>query len=153
MTLKTLNKSDIRKLNDVLLEKYGREFLNKKDFVQLAFQPFKHIKINKEFAFFYFEDEPVPFLKLLIKNLFLKKIFVDKGAIKHVCNGADVMRPGIVKVDESIKKGEIVVIVDEAYEKPLVVGKALYDGEEIINKKEGKVVKNLHFVSDDKWGL
>lgn len=132
---------------------YGKEFFHKKDFVQIIEKPIKHIQKNKEPIFFYHEDKPIPLLKLLFKDQFLKTITVDMGAVKFICNGADVMRPGITHVDDDIKKEEIVVIVDINNKKPLVVGETLYFGDEITQKTDGKVIKNLHFITDDKWTL
>ena len=85
---------------------------------------------------------------LLAGKLSLPKVVVDKGAIRFVVNGADIMRPGIVKVDD-FGNGDFVVIVDETMNKPLAVGKAMYSSEELRDKKEGKVVLSVHFYGDD----
>ena len=153
MGSKTLSKSEIKNINEQILDLYGREFFDKKDFVQLFDKPVKHLKSNKDPIFFYFDDKPVPFLKFLYKTSFLKKVVVDMGAVKFVCGGADVMRPGIVEIDESIGVDEFVVVVDEVNKKPLVVGQALFSGVDMKEKTEGKVIKNLHFVSDELWSL
>ena len=73
------------------------------------------------------------------------------GAIRFVANGADIMRPGITKIDSSIKKGDIIDIVDETHDRSLAVGKALYDAREMEAKKSGKVVQNLHTIQDAVW--
>ena len=78
------------------------------------------------------------------------KVVVDKGAMPHIINGADVMKPGIVYADESIKKGEFVYVVVEEKETPLAVGIALVDGKEMKNGK-GKAVKNIHHLKDKIW--
>ncbi|HIP58061.1 MAG TPA: DUF1947 domain-containing protein [Archaeoglobus profundus] len=78
------------------------------------------------------------------------KIVVDKGAMPHIINGADVMKPGIIYADESIKKGEFVYVVVEEKETPLAVGIALVDGKEMKNGK-GKAVKNIHHLKDKIW--
>ncbi|MCC7574272.1 RNA-binding protein [Candidatus Woesearchaeota archaeon] len=153
MSSKTLNKSEIKQLNQTLNDLYGKEFFNKKDLIQITQNPIKHIKLNKEPVFFFEKEKPIPLLKLLLKEQFLKTITVDMGAIKFICNGADVMKPGITDLDENIRKGEIIVIVDEKNKKPLVVGETLYSGEEIKQKTDGKVIKNLHFITDNKWDL
>ena len=44
---------------------------------------------------------------------------IDRGALKFVCNGAKVMRPGIINFD-SFKKGEIVVVKDQTHGKELL---------------------------------
>lgn len=73
------------------------------------------------------------------------------GAIKFVTNGADIMRPGIKEINEKIKKNEIICVIDEKYGKPLAICRALFDADEIKEKKEGKVLENLHYVGDKKW--
>ena len=52
------------------------------------------------------------------------KAIVDAGAIKFVCNGANVMRPGIKKFTE-FEKDDIICVVEEVHSKFLAVGKAL----------------------------
>lgn len=78
------------------------------------------------------------------------KATVDAGAIKFVCNGANVMRPGIKKFSE-FKKDDIICVVEEAHNKFLAVGKALVSSEEMSSITKGEVVKNLHYVSDKYW--
>jgi len=78
------------------------------------------------------------------------RVVVDEGAVKFIINGADVMRPGIVDADESIKKGEFCYVVVEKKLTPLAVGIALVDGSEMIGEK-GKAVKNIHHLDDRIW--
>jgi PUA domain protein len=94
----------------------------------------------------------IPVLTLLLnKQVELKKIVVDKGAIRFVTNAADVMRPGITQIDPSIKKGDIVVIVDENHDRALAIGKSLLDAKDMEEKQSGKVVRNLHTIQDNVW--
>jgi len=153
MSSKTLSKSEIKRLNEETQQLYGISLFNKKDFLQLIEMPIKYISLNKEPILFYHEQKIIPFLKTIIKNPFLKKITVDMGSIKFICNGADIMRPGIVEIQDNIKEKEIIMIIDEKNQKPIVIGETLFSGEEIKQKTEGKVIKNLHYVSDDKWSL
>jgi PUA-domain protein len=81
------------------------------------------------------------------------KIVVDMGAVPYVCNGADVMAPGIVRVEGEFGNGELVLVVDEKHGKPLALGESVYDSESVRNTKQGAVVKNLHFVSDKIWNF
>jgi PUA-domain protein len=81
------------------------------------------------------------------------KIVVDMGAVPYVCNGADVMAPGIVRVEGEFGKGDLVLVVDEKHGKPLALGESIYDAETARNTKQGAVVKTLHFVSDKIWNL
>jgi PUA-domain protein len=81
------------------------------------------------------------------------KIVVDMGAVPFVCNGADVMAPGIVRVQGEFGKGDLVLVVDEKHGKPLALGESVYDAESARNTKQGVVVKTLHFVSDKIWNF
>ncbi|MEM2946914.1 MAG: DUF1947 domain-containing protein [Candidatus Bathyarchaeia archaeon] len=90
---------------------------------------------------------------LLFKELFsfLPKVVVDMGAIPHVCNGADVMAPGILRFEGEFLNGDVVLVVDEKYGKPIAVGEILYTSEEAAGVKHGVVVKNVHHVGDKIW--
>jgi len=81
------------------------------------------------------------------------KIVVDMGAVPYVCNGADVMAPGIVRVEGEFSKGDLVLVVDEKHGKPLALGESLFDVSSVRNTRQGVVVKNVHFVSDKIWNL
>jgi PUA domain protein len=77
-------------------------------------------------------------------------VTVDMGAVKFVCNGAKVMRPGITSFDP-FKKGDIVVVNDQTHSKALAVGIALEDSEAAKAMPKGYVVDNLHYISDKMW--
>ncbi len=127
--------------------------ISKKDQVELIEDQYKIILLNKKPAFFYFENKAVPTLKFLQENNVLKKITVDMGAVKFVVNGADIMRPGIVEIEESITKDEFVCVIDKNNHKPLAVGIALFNAEEMKAMKSGKVIKNIHYVGDELWWM
>jgi len=86
-------------------------------------------------------------------SLLVPKVVVDMGAVPYVCNGADIMAPGIVRVEGEFSKGAIVLVVDEKHGKPLAIGEILYDAAEVRNVKQGVVVKNVHYVSDKTWNF
>ena len=77
-------------------------------------------------------------------------VTVDMGAVKFVCNGAKVMRPGIVDFG-SFKKGDIVMIKDQIHGKALAVGVALENSEAAKAMTKGHVIENLHYISDKMW--
>jgi PUA-domain protein len=129
----------------------GLELSKKDQVVLVEDENQKLILVNKEPFFFYYEDKLVPTLKLLQTKDLLKKITVDMGAVKFVVNGADIMRPGITKIDADIKKEEAIVVVDENNQKPLAVGIALLSAEEMEKVSSGKVIKNIHYVGDEIW--
>lgn len=77
-------------------------------------------------------------------------VIVDMGAVKFMCNGANVMRPGIRSFSE-FEKDQIVCIVEESQRKFLAVGRALVSSKELETMSKGMVVENLHYISDTYW--
>ena len=77
-------------------------------------------------------------------------VTVDMGAVKFVCKGANIMRPGITKFSD-FESGEIVCIVEESQNKFLAVGKAEMSSKELEGIKNGEVIKNMHYISDIFW--
>ena len=82
----------------------------------------------------------------------LPKVVVDMGAIRFVCNGADVMAPGITEMGD-FKEGDLVVIRDVNHGKALAIGVANKSSADIEASKKGKVIRNIHYVGDKLWGV
>ena len=80
-------------------------------------------------------------------------VTVDKGAIRFVSNGADIMAPGIVEADSEIKAGDLVIIMEEAHRKPLAIGKALMNGSQMVEADSGKAIKSITHVGDKLWNM
>ncbi len=144
---KALRNKEIKELVRLIEETYGIKFSRKEKF---EFDD-DIILVNGHPFFFYYEKILVPTLKLILENNILKIITVDMGAVKFVVKGADIMRPGITKIDETIESNELVIIVDEKHNKAIGIGLALVSGKEMQNITSGKVVKNLHYVGDRIW--
>jgi PUA domain protein len=81
----------------------------------------------------------------------LPSALVDMGAIPYVCNGADVMAPGIMDIEGGFEKDGLLVIRDVKHRKALGIGAALYSSEEMKGLKKGKAILNLHYVGDKIW--
>jgi len=77
-------------------------------------------------------------------------VTVDMGAVKFVCKGANVMRPGITRFSD-FESGEIVCVIEESQNKFLAVGKAEMSSTEAEDANKGGVIKNMHYISDDFW--
>ncbi len=152
MKSRTLSKSDIKSLNGLFVEYFDTELLSKKDTVQkIEIDEGTFLKVNGSISFFYFETIPLPTVHLLLSNLFLPAITVDMGAVKFVVSGADIMRPGITSVDESIQKDDFVAIIDENNKKPIALGRALMTSDDVKHATSGNCVKNIHRVGDKIW--
>ena len=80
-------------------------------------------------------------------------VTVDKGAIRFVSNGADVMAPGIVDADSEIKEDDLVIVVEQAHRKPLAIGKALMKGPQMVEADSGKAIKSITHVGDKLWNM
>jgi len=78
---------------------------------------------------------------------------VDEGAIKFMLNGADVMRPGIRKLDDWGGVGRLVVVREEKKGRAIAVGTSMVSGSEALGMSKGGCIRNLHHVGDRYWSL
>ncbi len=148
-----IRKKEARKLSDEIKERWGDCPFSEKNQVDLA--------EARDFALIFSEGELVGMIYEGMAFLTLKGILacspskawvtVDMGAVKFLYNGADVMAPGIVDADPHIKEGDPVWIREETHKKPLAVGIALTEGEEMKLSDKGKAVKTIHYVGDKIW--
>lgn len=97
------------------------------------------------------DEEYLPLISVA-DTISLKRVTVDMGAVKPISDGADIMAPGIVEVDENIAEGEIVAIEDEKNRKTIAIGTTLEEGSDLKGEK-GKVIENLHYIGDKFWNL
>jgi PUA-domain protein len=109
--------------------------------------------VNGKPLFFKVGGRVLPTLLFQEFALRAPKIVVDMGAVPYVCNGADVMAPGIRRVDGEFDEGDLVLVIDEKHGKPLALGESIYDAETARKTRTGVVVKTLHFVSDKAWNF
>ena len=142
--MRSLSKKDIRELN----EQIGKEVFSKKELVQ---EEDGKYYCDKQLKFFTVDKKIIPSLKLLLDDLYLPRLTVDMGAVKFVVKGADMMRPGITRIDPDLEEGAIVAIVDETHGKPIAVGQILLNSVDLMAQTGGKVVKNIHFIGDELW--
>ena len=97
------------------------------------------IIIGNGFKILKIMNEYFPFLSETSLLEKFPNVMVDMGAVKFMCNGANVMRPGIRNYTE-FKKNEIVCVIEESKHKFLAVGMS-----------KGEVIKNIHYISDKYW--
>ena len=159
-------------------KKYRRHFLKAKEAKSLLSKASKKLRVDLEQIFdvkINIESVEANFAEILLINgkpllvkaeegifptlifkrlfVFMPKIVVDMGAIPHVCNGANVMAPGIVRFEGEFRKGDFVFVADERYGKPIAIGEVVYDVDTVKKVTQGVVVKNIHFVGDKIWSL
>ncbi len=92
-----------------------------------------------------------PSLKFQVVLDSLPKIIVDMGAVPHVTNGAQIMRPGIKIFSDVFKRNDLVVVQDERFRKSIAIGTADSDSETMEAMSKGKVITSIHYVSDVFW--
>jgi PUA domain protein len=78
---------------------------------------------------------------------------VDEGAIRFMLNGADVMRPGIRKMDDWGGTGRVVVVREEKKGRAIAVGTSTVDGASAREMTKGGCIRNLHHLGDRYWNL
>lgn len=97
-----------------------------------------------------YNKEILPYIEAAERaNLDLPRVVVDLGAVPHIANGADVMGPGIVRVDGEVKEDDLVLVTDEKFGRIIAIGRALRDKTRI--KSRGKSIENLHYAGDIFW--
>ena len=78
-------------------------------------------------------------------------IIVDMGAIPHICNGADVMRPGIREIHGEFGKGAVLLVKDVKFGKSIGICVAETSSESMQKMGKGKAAQNVHYVGDSYW--
>lgn len=121
----------------------------------------EHIEIlslNQEILFFrQREGEYLPSLRLLHKYpVILPHQQVDKGAIKFLLSGANVMCRGLTSPGAKLAdlpKGAVVAITAEGKEHAIAIGKMTMSAEEIRNTNKGIGIEVIHFLNDGLWQM
>ncbi|WLF80352.1 translation machinery-associated protein 20 [Lodderomyces elongisporus] len=84
------------------------------------------------------------------------RVQVDRGAIKFVLGGANVMCPGLTSKgallpEENWEVGKIVAIYAEGKENALALGKLTMSIDDIKTKNKGIGIELLHYLGDGLW--
>jgi len=148
-----LRKKDVKafrqRLSSSLSERAARTLDGQVEVLET--ERFSLILVNGDRTFVMMGDDIFPFLGCLVEDdMGMKRVAVDRGAIPYVINGADVMRPGIVRSDPAVAVDDLVLIVDDTHGKPLAVGRSLHPAKELTGGS-GKGVRILHYVGDPIW--
>lgn len=156
MKKSTLSKKETSTIKDLIRKDWppGAQNLEKekeKNFISYGLDKGQRIVSTKVFTAVQTDSRTiVPFLGTEQILSAFPSVVVDMGAIKFVCNGAKIMRPGITRFD-NFKKGDYVTVKDEKFSKILAVGRALEDSETAIQNTKGYVIDNLHYIGDTFW--
>uniref|UniRef100_A0A0X3PMT8 PUA domain-containing protein n=1 Tax=Schistocephalus solidus TaxID=70667 RepID=A0A0X3PMT8_SCHSO len=140
---------------------YIEQILPKKDVLKLL-KCHDHIELyadpTGEVIFFRQREGPfVPTLKLLHKYPFLlPQLQVDRGAIRHVLNGSNIMCPGLTSPGAKmcdVPKGTVVSIMAEGKQHALAVGITTLSSAEILDINKDVAVETLHYLNDGLWQM
>ncbi len=145
-----ISKSETAALVKTVSEQWGIEFPKIKNLKVHQISDEAQIITGDGIKILKVNDDYLPFLSETDTLEKFPNVMVDMGAVKFMCKGANVMRPGIKKFTE-FEKDKIVCIVEESQHKFLAVGKAMVSSLELENMEKGEVVKNLHYISDKFW--
>jgi len=135
---------------------FGEEMtgLEKKTLEKVTLDEFSLILVDGKPLLFEIEEHLFPTVRgALEMGLQKRLVVVDKGAIRFVSNGADIMAPGILEADPEIKEGDLVIIVEETHRKALAIGKALMEGQQMVDADSGKAIKSITHVGDKLWNF
>ena len=95
----------------------------------------------------------LPFLGSAATLALFPTAVVDEGAIRFLLNGADVMRPGIRRLDEWGDAGRMVVVKEEKIGSAIAAGTSTVSWAEARKMEKGWCMKNLYHVGDRLWNL
>ncbi|KAK9447623.1 PUA-like domain-containing protein [Limtongia smithiae] len=116
--------------------------------------------LDSEVVFFQHYDDPfVPTLKLVHKYPErFPSVRVDRGAIKFILSGANIMCPGLTSKgatlpEDNIPEGTVVAIFAEGKETALAVGKLTMDTDTIKSVNKGIAIEVSTHLGDGLWSL
>lgn len=88
------------------------------------------------------------FRSFFVDPFMLTVVQVDKGAIKFVLNGSNVMAPGLTsaggKMDHDFEEKSIVAIVAEGKESIIALGETTMSRKDILEQNSGIAITNIH---------
>ncbi len=145
-----ISKSETSALLKTVSESWGIELPKMKNVKVHQILDDAQIITGKGIKILKVEDDYLPFLSETEMLEKFPSVTVDMGAVKFMCKGANLMRPGIKEFTE-FEKNKLVCIVEESQHKFLAVGKSVISSSELNTMDKGEVVKNIHYISDKFW--
>jgi len=162
-----VNKSTLRFIRNSLienfpqLEQYIDEILPKKATLwsaKLKSDNKVEIIFLDGFVFGCIKDKVlVPSLRLVHKwGDAFTKMRVDKGGIKFVMGGANIMAPGLLNPGgemDDVEAGKVVTIHGEGKNYAMAVGICKFSTKEIREMGKGQVIDVVHYLGDTLWQM
>ncbi|KAJ2065130.1 translation machinery-associated protein 20 [Coemansia sp. S146] len=138
-------------MDDILPKKANLIQIKCKDHITLY-------AVDGEVMFFqHFNDPITPTLRLLHQYPeILPRVKVDRGAIKFVLSGANIMCPGLTSPgahlpEENIPEGAIVAVMAEGKEHALAIGLTKMSTDDIKSINKGNGIDLIQYLSDPLW--
>ena len=152
MKTNLISKSETSDILKLISKKWKQEIPKVKNLKSHYVDNDSQILVGDNFKILKLRDEFIPFLSDVTLLERFPSVTVDMGAVKFMCNGANVMRPGIKSHSEFLKD-DIVCVIEESQHKYLAVGKSLVNSSDMKDMSKGEVIKNLHYISDKYWEI
>lgn len=118
------------------------------------------ISVDGEILFFNQRDGPwFPTLKVLHKYPSMMTVFqVDKGAIKFILGGANIMCPGFTSAggrlpEQVVDADQPVAIYVEGKKHAIAVGLTKMSSTDIVSINKGIAVESCHYLMDGLWQI
>ncbi len=145
MKINYLSKKEIKQLSKEIMERVG-----------IDFQPERVLEldgalvlVNKGFMIYDKRNDAFyPFLADKMAEQ-LPQLEVDHGAVDSIRNGANIMRPGITRIDSRLKKGSPALI--KCNGELLAIAISQMDYAEAASAQNGVVARNVHRPGDKTW--
>jgi malignant T-cell-amplified sequence len=131
------------------IEPYIDDMLPKKDKAILA-KCVGHINViaDQSASPLFFQSRDAPYLPTL-------RTLVDRGAIKHVMNGADVMVPGLrserAVIEDEVPLGAPVAVYAESKEHAIAIGICRMSTDQMRINDKGVAIETIHHLNDGLW--
>lgn len=139
---------------------YADAVMPKKEQIRVAKCP-DHIELlvtqNGNHLFFRQREGPYyPTLRLIhMYPDIAPSVQVDRGAIKFVLSGANIMCPGLTspggKIGDDINTEQVVTIMAEDKQHALAVGLTKLTGPDIKKINKGIAIELVHYLNDGLW--
>lgn len=140
-------------IDELIPKKSQIELIKCEDKIQLY-------TIDGEVLFFQKFNDLIPSLRLVHKcPEAFPTVQVDRGAIKFVLSGANIMCPGLTSAGAELPpapgydKGSIVAIKAENKDSALAIGELIMSTEEIKSVNKGHGVEMIHHLGDPLWNF
>ena len=164
-----MNKSSMRELKGTLegqseiWKEWFDQIIGKKtqlNILKLKNEFKKELIVNEKNEIMFVTDEEIviPSLKLVhMMPSILPRTQIDKGGIKFILSGADIMCPGLTSeggfISEEQQKGDVVAVFAEGKQHAIAVGIMEKSGADIKKTNKGVGIKNVLFLNDTVWNF